>query len=250
METLDGKFKTKAKTVEDALKEMQEMIDSLVAAMQGYSNPVPSTGRPMFFSLDGNGGGGHNNHTGNNRNNKRDNEGTGKPNLSSGDLGELLGSGGNKNVYAYGEDKAVGVLKDGKPQKLITEELGLLNKLDELGLPTVNGRSIFVDGKDALMFDRFAQGSKDIVKLHDGKVQIVGESSLLNQRSIEDLTAIRKIMVEKKIKINDLQFLIGKDGRVVVADPLNVEVGKKVKPSKNNLRMIDLLIESARKNSK
>ncbi|RED20887.1 hypothetical protein DES34_1291, partial [Brevibacillus brevis] len=177
-------------------------------------------------------------------------EGTGKPNLSSGDLGELLGSGGNKNVYAYGEDKAVGVLKDGKPQKLITEELGLLNKLDELGLPTVNGRSIFVDGKDALMFDRFAQGSKDIVKLHDGKVQIVGESSLLNQRSIEDLTAIRKIMVEKKIKINDLQFLIGKDGRVVVADPLNVEVGKKVKPSKNNLRMIDLLIESARKNSK
>ncbi|GIO86796.1 hypothetical protein J25TS5_37280 [Paenibacillus faecis] len=176
--------------------------------------------------------------------------GTGKPNLSSGDLGELLGSGGNKNVYAYGEDKAVGVLKDGKKAKLITVESDLLNKLDELGLPTVNGQSIFVDGKDALMFDRYAQSSKDIVKLHDGKVRIVGESSLLNQQSIEDLTSIRRIMVEKKIKIEDLQFLIGKDGRVVVSDLLNVEAGKKVKPSKNNLRMIDLLIESAKKNLK
>ncbi|CAI8890973.1 hypothetical protein EMIT07CA2_30301 [Brevibacillus sp. IT-7CA2] len=153
-------------------------------------------------------------------------------------------------MYAYGEDKAVGVLKDGKKTKLITDELDMLNKLDELGLPTVNGQSIFVDEKDAHMFDRFAQGSKDIVKLHDGKVRIVGESPLLNQRSIDDLTSIGKIMVEKKIKIEDLQFLIGKNGRVVVADPLKVEVGKKFKPSTNNLRMIDLLIESAKKNLK
>ncbi|WP_185746402.1 late control protein [Brevibacillus sp. AG162] len=73
METLDGKFKTKAKTVEDALKEMQEMVDSFLAAMQGFSKLVPDTGRPMSFSLGGNGGGGHNNNHGNNRNN----EGTG-----------------------------------------------------------------------------------------------------------------------------------------------------------------------------
>jgi len=93
METLDGKFKTKAKTVEDALKEMQEMIDSLLAAMQGYSSLVPNTGRPMFFSLDGNGGGGHNNHTGNNRNNKRDNEGTG--NLVNEYLDDIVDASGN-----------------------------------------------------------------------------------------------------------------------------------------------------------
>ncbi|BFH64640.1 hypothetical protein [Paenibacillus azoreducens] len=251
----DGRFKTRGSLLEKTIDSLDTAAKKMNRSMMEKapfhilikqttnginSLEIVKNEKSRFFSKGGEGSSGK----------KGKNEGTGKPNLSSGDLGELLGSGGNKNVYAYGEDKAVGVLKDGKPQKLITEELGLLNKLDELGLPTVNGRSIFVDGKDALMFDRFAQGSKDIVKLHDGKVQIVGESSLLNQRSIEDLTAIRKIMVEKKIKINDLQFLIGKDGRVVVADPLNVEVGKKVKPSKNNLRMIDLLIESARKNSK
>ncbi|VTR19270.1 Uncharacterised protein [Actinobacillus pleuropneumoniae] len=129
---------------------------------------------------------------------------------------------------------------------LLDDELKLLNKLDELGVPTVNAYSVNVDGNPGLMFDRFDQGSKDIVRLQNGKIRIVGESTLLNQQSIDDLTAIKGMMVEKKIKINDLQFLLGKDGKIVVADPLDVVVGDK--PSANNLRMIDLLIEAAKKN--
>ncbi|WP_202078104.1 hypothetical protein [Caldalkalibacillus salinus] len=42
--------------------------------------------------------------------------------------------------------------------------------------------------------DRFAQGSKDIVRSIDGKATIVSDSSLLNQRSIDDLTHIRNTM--------------------------------------------------------
>lgn len=156
-----------------------------------------------------------------------------------------MGSGGNKDVYAYGNDEAVGVLKPGKPTVLLDDELKLLNKLHELGFPTVNARSVNVDGNPGLMFDRFAQGSKDIVKLQNGKIRIVGESPLLNQQSINDLNAIKQMMIEKKVKINDLQFLIGKDGKIVVADPLDVVVGEK--PSANNIRMIDLLIEAAKK---
>lgn len=123
----------------------------------------------------------------------------------------------------------------------------MLKKLDDAGLPTVNAKGpIDVDGRSALVFDKFAQGAKDVVKLESGKVQIVGESPLLNQRSIDDLTAIRKTLVEKQIKVNDLQFLIGKDGREVIADPLDVVTG--AKPSKKNLKMIDLLIKSAKGN--
>lgn len=96
------------------------------------------------------------------------------------------------------------------------------------------------------MFERFAQGSKDIVRLERGKVRVVGESSLLNQRSVDDLASIRNTLVEKQVKVNDLQFLIGNNGRVVIADPLDVVVG--ANPSKNNLRMIDLLIKSAQGN--
>ena len=53
------------------------------------------------------------------------------------------------------------------------------------------------------------------------------------------------MMFEKKVKVNDLQFLIGKDGKIVVADPLDVVVGEK--PSASNIRMIDLLIKAAKK---
>lgn len=41
--------------------------------------------------------------------------------------------------------------------------------------------------------DRFAQGSKDIVRLQNGKIRIVGESPLLNQQSINDLIAKKQI---------------------------------------------------------
>lgn len=85
--------------------------------------------------------------------------------MSRNQLGELLGRGGNKEVFAFGDKQAVGVLKPGKNPALLTEELTLLNKLDGLGLPTVKANSIKVDGDPALLFDRFAKGSKDIVRL-------------------------------------------------------------------------------------
>lgn len=97
-----------------------------------------------------------------------------------------------------------------------------------------------------MIMDQFAQGSKDIVALQNGKVRIVGDSPLLNAQSVSDLQNIRNTMVTKNVQINDLQFLIGNDGRVVVADPL--KVNPNTPPSNNNLRMIDLLIEAAKKN--
>lgn len=173
--------------------------------------------------------------------------------INKSELGEHLGTGGNKDVYAYGEDKAIGILKPGKPEASIYDEIKLLDKLDKLGFPTVNAELVTVDGKAALMYDRYAQSSKDVVRIEKGKVRLVGESPYLNQQSINDLNKIRNLMVEKNVKIDDLQFMIGKDGRVVISDPLNVIAGgrikgKRVKPTPNNLKMIDLLIEAAKKN--
>jgi len=94
--------------------------------------------------------------------------------------------------------------------------------------------------------ERYELGSKSVVKLEGGKIRIVGDSELLNERSLADLERIKATLTGKPIKINDLQFLIGSDGSVVVADPLDVVVGEA--PSKNNTRMIDLLMDVARKN--
>lgn len=68
----------------------------------------------------------------------------------------------------------------------------------------------------------------------------------MNGQSVTDLQNIRQVIVDQNIKIDDLQFLVGSDGRVVVADPLKVFTG--IKPSPNNLRTIDLLIQQAKKN--
>lgn len=167
-------------------------------------------------------------------------------NIGRSDLGDLLGRGGNKDVYSYGDNQAVGVLRTGTNPQVISDEVDMLSKLRDAGIPTVNPQAITVDGTPGMLMDRFAQGSKDVVRLVDGKVRIVGDSPLLNQQSVADLQGIRDTMVKNQIKIDDLQFLISREGRVVVADPLNVQFN--TAPSARNLRMIDLLMQTARKN--
>ncbi|WP_316682958.1 LysM peptidoglycan-binding domain-containing protein, partial [Ralstonia flaminis] len=168
------------------------------------------------------------------------------PNISRVDLGEFLGRGGNKDVYAYGDNQAVGVLRTGKNPQTISAEIDMLGKLSDAGIPTVNPRAVSVDGAPGMLMDRFAQGSKEVVRLVESKMTTVGESALLNQKSVADLQAIRGTMVSKQIQINDLQFLISREGRVVVSDPLGVNFN--TAPSRNNLRMIDLLMRAAQKN--
>ena len=166
-------------------------------------------------------------------------------------LGSLLGSGGNKNVYAVEgqEGVAIGVLKKGKPATAIDEEIKLLEELKSQGLSTVEvlGKTTH-SGQPAILMKRYALGSKEVVRLEKGTIRTVGQSELLNERSVEDLLKIRSIMESKSVKVDDLQFLVGKDGRIVIADPLNVTVGET--PSKNNLRMIKLLIDASKKNLK
>ncbi len=170
-------------------------------------------------------------------------------NLSKDDLGNLLGKGGNKEVYAVGNDKVVAIMQKGKPLSAIERELEMLQELQKLGLPTINARAILVDGNPAIIMDRCIQESKSIVALNKRKKKIMlvegADTSLLNKNSVSDLELIKKKMIDKKIKIDDLQFLIKEDGHIVISDPLQVIVGEN--PSKNNLRMIDILIEEAKK---
>jgi hypothetical protein len=91
--------------------------------------------------------------------------------------------------------------------------------------------------------DRYAVGSKEIVRTINGKPTIVGDSPFLNDRSVVDLMEIRCTLEDEKVRIDDLQFLIGEDRSVVIADPLAVRPG--VKPSPVDLRTIDRLIEVA-----
>ncbi|NME72939.1 hypothetical protein, partial [Flammeovirga aprica] len=161
-------------------------------------------------------------------------------------IGEVIGEGGNKFVHdIFGsDDMVVAILKVGKPINSIPKEMELLEVLFKNGLPVVE---VFQFTPRTMLMKKYVQGSKDIVKVVKKKPTIVGGSEYLNQNSVEDLLKIKSIMVKKKIQINDLQFLIDKEGRVVIADPLDVY--EKVSPNNKNIRMIDLLIEVAKKNN-
>ena len=169
--------------------------------------------------------------------------------LNQDELGELVGKGGNKEVYAVGDGRVVAILQDGKPSSGIDKEITMLKQLEELGLPVVNAEKVIVDGKPGILMDKYAQDSKSIVA-YDGKKGKVmlkpeADTSLLNQNSIDDLTNIMQTMKDGKVSINDLQFLIAEDGHMVVADPLNIIPGPK--PSNNNIKMFNILIEEAKK---
>ncbi len=157
--------------------------------------------------------------------------------LNQDELGELVGKGGNKEVYAVGDGQVVAILQDGKPSSGIDKEITMLKQLEELGLPVVNAEKVIVDGKPGILMDKYAQDSKSIAAFDRGRKKVVlnlgADTSLLNQNSIDDLTSIKQTMKDSKTCIYDLQFLIKEDGHVVIADPLDVILGEK--PGKNNI---------------
>jgi filamentous hemagglutinin len=165
--------------------------------------------------------------------------------------GELLGSGGRKDVYTVQgrDDLVLAVLQEQNKETVegLRTELRALEFLREEGFPTVEVvAETTYQGRDAVVLRRYAQGSKDVVKTIKKVPRIVGSSPLLNERSISDLRAIRQRLKEKKIKVDDLQFLIAEDGRMVIADP--VDAFRNTKPSDANVETIRLLIKVAKRN--
>ncbi|WP_162261422.1 MULTISPECIES: hypothetical protein, partial [unclassified Acidovorax] len=101
--------------------------------------------------------------------------------------------------------------------------------------------------RPALVYDRFEAGTKDAVRMVRNQPIVVGELDYLNKKSISDLTFIKKKIVDARLHIEDLQFLVRRDGGLVISDPLGVKVGPGYR---KNLQMIEFLINLARAGKK
>lgn len=148
-------------------------------------------------------------------------------------LGKRLGNeSSEKDVYELVDhpDLVIGISKvvgdyNVKLNRL-KKEIDDLNKLKNEGLPVVEYNGLTThNGTPAIVMKKYAQGSKDIVandKTNFSAPIRVGDSQLLNETSIKDLTKILLDLKNKKIQIEDLQFLIDKDGRLVITDPFKI----------------------------
>ena len=126
-----------------------------------------------------------------------------------------LGSGLCKTVYSV-KDRSDLVIAVANPLfgRTMARELEGLKTLRQHGIPTVevhaHGRT--ADGRRAMVMTRYAAGSKDPAVW-----------SYLNQRSLDGMQRISALLREKRLLVDDIQYLVRRDGSLVVADPLRVK---------------------------
>ncbi|MGL4959647.1 MAG: DUF4781 domain-containing protein [Inquilinus sp.] len=174
-------------------------------------------------------------------------------------LGEVLGTGVEKTAFAFGDDHVIVVYKDLEPEVPRPGEAysdpehqqATLAELDRLGFPIARIQAEFdFNGQKAFLQDRYVANDRDLDSRMDASGQPLSVT-LLNQNSISSLKAIRSLLISEDVAIADLQFLIDKDGRFVIADPVGMkqgldESGRSQQAS--NLREIDDLIDTAEVN--
>lgn len=163
------------------------------------------------------------------------------------ELGVWLGSGRAKVVYALGEDYAVGVLCDPLETGLLDAEERALEILRSRQLPTVPILArIEVLGREAFVYPRMVASGIDILD-PDGTSHGADAVRVLNERSLEDLVAIRDVLVRERIYADDFDVVFDRDGHAYCADPVDVEgvqLGRE--PSAESLDRLDRLIALAR----
>jgi hypothetical protein len=126
-----------------------------------------------------------------------------------------LGSGLCKAVYSV-KGRSDVVIAIAKPLfgRTMEREINGLETLRKTGIPTVEvhaeGRT--ADGSRAMVMTRYAAGSKDPAVW-----------SFLNQRSLSDMKRISGLLRKNRLHVDDVQYLIKRDGSMVLADPFKVK---------------------------
>jgi hypothetical protein len=160
---------------------------------------------------------------------------------------ERLGEGDDKTVYAIGENQLIGVLHGGKDPGIIPREVRNLDDLRARGFPVVkeSEKIVKIGGAEThvtYMEERFDESCVEIIE-NDA-------SRYLNEQSIPQLEAIKRMQAEQGIWIRDLQIGVFRGGRIVIYDSrgwraggLNSGAAMRANATLNNL------LEIARRNA-
>ncbi|HEV2674775.1 MAG TPA: SAM-dependent methyltransferase [Aliidongia sp.] len=168
-------------------------------------------------------------------------------------LGPVRGVGAYKTAIQLGHDKVAIIYRDlaqddGDPVDDPQEMIDKTKQLEALGAPHV-AKIHGIDqiyGQTALLMDAYATSDRLLpqtaIDLRHGFVPVY-DVSILNQNSIDSLQATKAWMVDRNVRVNDLQFLIAKDGTFHLADFESVVPGQA--PHEAHLTRIDHYIRLA-----
>ncbi len=157
-------------------------------------------------------------------------------------LGHLMGFGDHSTAFEIGDKVALVGHHSDSPDDLAAL-IDSRDRLEGLGIPhlaKVYG-STTVYGRQAVLMDRYYVNSRDAVSYLSRYP--VHDVSLLNQRSVESLEGIRSFLINNRLDISDLQFLIGSDGTFHLADYGQILTGGR--PSDDTIETIDTWIARA-----
>ncbi len=172
-------------------------------------------------------------------------------------LGGMAGYGGYKTAFHLGQLTVVvyrdlrEVTEDEDEEPTAVDQprdmMEKTKQVEALGAPYVakiHGIT-HIYGNEALVMDTYSAATRSITGttvLGDHSRQVY-DVKLLTQRSVESLTAIKNWMIERKVRIPDIQFLIGRDGTFHLADFEDVIADSP--PRANDLKAIDTYLALA-----
>ncbi len=157
-------------------------------------------------------------------------------------VGDRLGEGQFKSVHRYGEDQAIGIVRNPASERpgdlvpgsgLLIKELSSLSRLHGLELPAVQASGPWAvggagsAGTAGILYEKvYELGSKDIASRDEVLGRMIGArydtSSALNDNTLDDLLTIRNVVDRRNLAIGDFQVLIDSLGHADIADPNGV----------------------------
>lgn len=156
-------------------------------------------------------------------------------------LGRQIGTYGGHAAFELGDKVAV-VMGSGDPQAANAQK-AMLDELHGAGLPVAQPLGVTTVGEyPALLVDRFAAISSDLLRSENGR--IVVDPTLLTQKSIDTLEALKADLETLQININSPQFVVAQDGSFRISSVWDVRWGQE--PSKDTVKYLDKFLAAAK----
>ncbi len=128
--------------------------------------------------------------------------------------------GGQNAVFEMLENRNLLVKKPIEGASNFKNEYRALLRMEMMGIQTALVKMAKLNGETVLILEKISGAiSKDIMDISKRRNYV----HLVNERTIQDLERIYGTLQRNEVNINDFQFMVREDGRVIMVDPKSLQ---------------------------